>query len=108
MSPLEYWIECVQQAADECGAVLTQDQLNRIADAVMGCHDNYGMAFYSPPATDRIAVIERECKAKVEAAEAKAEQIRSDFVANVCMRHGCSKSDVMLEGGGHVTIGTFR
>jgi hypothetical protein len=100
----EYWKECIATAAEECGAALTQDQIAFVADAAEGGHESYGMAFYSPPPGDRIAVIEEECRAQVKAAQDEAGRIRSDFVANVCMRRRCDPSDVILEGGGHVTI----
>jgi hypothetical protein len=104
MERSDYWEECVQVAAEECGATLTHEQIEYIAQAAQSCHENYGMAFYSPPAGDRISAIERECRAKVKNAQDEADRIRSDFVANVCMRRRCDPSDVILEGGGHVTI----
>ena len=104
MDRSDYWKECISTAAEECGATLSKEQIEFIAGAAEGCHENYGMAFYSPPSTDRIAVILRDCSAKVKAAQDEADRMRSDFVANVCMRRRCDPSDVTLEGGGHVTI----
>jgi hypothetical protein len=104
VSASKYWEECIATAAEECGATLTQEQIESIAGAAEGGHENYGMAFYSPPAGDRIAVIESEWKAKLKAAQDEADRLRHDFVANVCMRRRCEPSDVILEGGGHVTI----
>ena len=104
METLEYWKESLGQAADECGLKLTDEQLTCLAEAAEGSHDNYGTAFYSPPASDRIADIERGWQAKVEAAEASAERYRSDFVKNICMRHRVEPSQVTLEGNGSVTI----
>ena len=104
MKTLEYWTECIETAADECGAVLSADQAKFIAEAAESAHENYGMAFYSPPPSDRISAIQRECDAKVKAAQDEADRMRSDFVANVCMRRNCDPSDVELEGGGRVTI----
>lgn len=65
MSDLEYWEECISLAADECRATLTPEQLKAIAESVATGHENYGMAFYSPPASDRINDIEREFKQKI-------------------------------------------
>ena len=104
MDALSYWKECIATAAEECGATLTQEQIESIAGAAESCHENYGMVFYSPPARDRISAIERECNAKIKTAQDDADRIRSDFVSNVCMRRRCAPSDVILEGGGHVTI----
>ena len=104
MTITEYWIECVETAADECGANLTPEQAKFIAEAVESGHNNYGMAFYAPPSSDRIAVIQRECDDKVRAARTETERIRSDFVKNICIRRHCNPSDVVLEGGGHAKI----
>ena len=47
---LDYWKECIGEAADECGLSLTDEQLDCLAGSVQSGHENYGMAFYSPPA----------------------------------------------------------
>ena len=64
MDDIEYWKECIEIAADECGAELTHSQLDDIADSVKCGHEHYGMAFYQPPASDhykeQIAKLERE------------------------------------------------
>lgn len=65
MTEKDYWRECIEDAMTECGATLTKDQLFQIADAVQGAHENYGMAFYSPPPGERSAAIEDEWKEKV-------------------------------------------
>lgn len=70
-TPIDYWKECISQAAEECDLTLTADQLEVIADAVYGGHENYGMAFYSPPAGDRATTVEREWKAKYAALETR-------------------------------------
>lgn len=64
MSPRDYWLECVSIALEEAGVSATEEQLQQIAEAVEGCHENYGMSFYSPPTSDRIAVLERESAAR--------------------------------------------
>jgi len=69
MTTLDYWKDTLSDAAQQCGLTLTDEQLTCLADAAEGSHENYGMAFYSPPSTDRISDIEREWKAKVEAKE---------------------------------------
>lgn len=60
MTAREYWEECIACAADGGGFTLTEEQIKCLAEACEGAHDNYGMAFYSPPPSDRIAVITRE------------------------------------------------
>jgi len=71
MDRLDYWKECISIAAEECGAVLTDTQISEIAESVQGGHECYGMAFYSPPASDRYSDIEREWKAKLAAKQAE-------------------------------------
>lgn len=66
MKPLDYWRECVSTAAEDCGLTMTADQLEFIAYAVEGAHENYGMAFYSPPPSDGIAEIRREGQAALD------------------------------------------
>lgn len=76
MSAFDYWKECISLAADECGLSLTGEQLECLASSAETGHDNYGMAFYSPPASDRISEIEREWKEKVARGEANADRYR--------------------------------
>lgn len=76
MNTLDYWKECLSNSAGECGLTLTEEQLTRLAEAVENAHDNYGMAFYSPPASDRLNEIEREWKEKVKKLEQESETYR--------------------------------
>lgn len=78
MDSLDYWKECISLAADECGVVLTGEQLTEIAESVKGGHENYGMAFYSPPASDRYSQIEREWQAKLDAKQAELDAYRDN------------------------------
>jgi hypothetical protein len=78
MTTLDYWKETLSDAAQECGLALTGEQLTCLADAAEGSHENYGMAFYSPPSTDRISDIEREWKAKLEAKERELDRYRTN------------------------------
>lgn len=64
MKQIEYWEECVASSFDEHKITATLSQLKAVANDVKGGHENYGMAFYSPPASDRMADIEREWKKK--------------------------------------------
>lgn len=57
----EYWIECVSLGAEECGAKLTPEQIEFIAESVQGGHECYGMASGDDVASaNRSADIERE------------------------------------------------
>jgi len=78
VKPNEYWQECIANAAEECGAVLTAEQVDAIADDVRLAHENYGMAFYSPPDSDRYAEIEREWQAKLDAKQREIDAYRTN------------------------------
>ncbi len=73
---MKYWNECLSTAADECGLKLTDEQLGCLAGAAESAHENYGLAFYSPPVGDRIAEIERKWEAKVEKMQQESERYR--------------------------------
>lgn len=75
---LDYWSECIAIAAEECGLALTPEQLACLAEGAAGGHEHYGMAFYSPPASDRISVIEDEWRAKLKAKERELETYRTN------------------------------
>lgn len=85
MKHADYWADTISEAACECGAKLTAEQLSCIASAVEISHDNYGMAFYSPPDSDRYGDIEREWKQKLADAE-KEHQIYATAAENAMKR----------------------
>lgn len=67
---LEFWHECMSQAADECKVTLTGEQLDCFAESAKVAHENYGMAFYQPesPYPNEIKKLEKALaveKAKV-------------------------------------------
>ena len=74
MNDIDYWRECIGQAADECELVLTPEQLTCLADAASGGHEHYGMAFYSPPDSDRLGDIENGWRAKLKAQQDEHER----------------------------------
>lgn len=74
----KYWIESVEIAADESGATLTKEQIEYIAGSVQGAHENYGMAFYSPPSSDRLEAIESEWRAKHAALQKEFDKYRGN------------------------------
>ena len=84
MTSTDYWEECIADAADECGLSMSKEQLLLIAKAVEGAHENYGMAFYSPPDGDRIAGVDREWKRKYDALQAEFDKYRNN--ANTAVR----------------------
>lgn len=54
MRDIDYWTECIDIAAEECCLALTDEQRSCLAESVSGGHENYGMAFYSPPAGEHL------------------------------------------------------
>lgn len=74
----DYWAESLAIAAEECDppVTLTKEQLAYMAEAMSGAHEHYGMAFYSPPPSDRINDIEREWRKKVKDLEDELERYR--------------------------------
>lgn len=74
----DYWQECMAIAAEECGLKLTPEQLDHLASAAESGHDHYGMAFYSPPASERLSEIEDGWKAKLKALQAEFDAYRGN------------------------------
>ena len=83
MNTRDYWEECIGEAAAECGLVITDAQMGVLAKAVEGAHECYGMAFYSPPPSDRLAVIEREAADKLRRLQAEFDAYRGHAEAAV-------------------------
>lgn len=103
MNHIDYWKECIACGAEECGLKLSDEQLTEIAESVMGGHENYGMAFYSPPSGDRIAVIESEWKAKYTALEKEFDAYRGNAETAVKKAlHQYDDSIVSIHAGGEV------
>ncbi len=68
MDRKEYWQECLSEAADECGASLTTEQLAYLAGAIDGAHENMGLAFHHPesPYPSQIADLEKRLRIETE------------------------------------------
>lgn len=69
----DYWEECIANAAEECDLALTEEQLKYLADSAKNGHEYYGMAFYSPPDSDRIGDIEKEYNLKLKSIQREFE-----------------------------------
>lgn len=97
---MDYWKECIANAAEECRLSLTVEQLQYLTDEVENAHENYGMAFYSPPASDRIAEIKREYDDKLKKLQLKLEQYQTN--AETAIRQAlCQPKDCNLSIGEH-------
>ncbi|OKP30181.1 hypothetical protein [Serratia fonticola] len=78
MTELDYWEECISLGAEDCDLKLTPEQLKCLAESVSGGHENYGMAFYSPPDSDRYDDIEREAQSKLKKLQAEFDAYRNN------------------------------
>ena len=101
---LDYWEECLDSSFEEHGVSATPKQLKAVAEDVQLSHDNYGMAFYSPPAGDRIAVIESEWKKKYDDLQREFDKYRGNAetaVKKALRQH--SDANVSIGEDGEVT-----
>ena len=97
---LAYWEDCITYAADEAGISLTYNEVTQLAEGVMGGHENYGMAFYSPPASDRMETIEREWQEKLKRLQDELDTYRTD--AETAIKKALRQySDANVEIGKH-------
>lgn len=113
MDYVDYWKECISIAADECDLTLTDEQLACLAESAKGGHENYGMAFYSPPDSDRYNDIDREWEKKYKALQAEFDAYRGNAesaVKQALRQHRDdnvsigSHGEVLLHGGRTVRI----
>lgn len=94
----DYWKECISIAAEECDLALTPEQLDCLAWAAEGGHENYGMAFYSPPPSDRLHAVEDEWKSKLIS-------LQAEFDAYRCGAETAIKKALRVDQGSLVSIG---
>jgi len=90
----DYWEECVAIGAEECGLELTIDQLKYVAESVVGGHDNYGLAFYSPPDSERISQINKEWQDQYKALEKEFDKYRAN--AETAVKKALNQYDTAL------------
>lgn len=84
-----YWQEAFEIALDEMGLFslvekMTAEQRAGIGEALQVSHENYELAHYSPPASDRIAVVELEWRQRLEDERDRTEAARKG--AEIAMR----------------------
>jgi hypothetical protein len=96
----DYWQECIAIAAEECDLKLTPEQLDYLAGAAEGGHEHYGMAFYSPPPSERMDEIEGGWKAKLKALQAEFDAYRGHAETAV-------KQALRVHRDDPVTIGAY-
>lgn len=78
MNPHDYWKECLASSFDEHGIPATIEQIDAIAQDVEIARDQFGMTFYSPPASDRIEETRREATAKLDALQREFDAYRTN------------------------------
>lgn len=100
MEDLDFWKECIGIAADECDLELTDEQLTCLAESAKGGHENYGMAFYSPPDSDRYNDIEREWEKKYK----DLERTLSNYQRNA---ETAVKQALRVHSDANVSIGEY-
>jgi 23S rRNA A1618 N6-methylase RlmF len=96
----DYWQECIAIAAEECGLTLTQEQLECLADGAESGHEHYGMAFYSPPWTERMDEIEDQWKKKFQNLQAEFDAYKGNAETAV-------KQALRVHRDDHVSIGKY-
>lgn len=100
---MNYWEECISQAADECGLVLTEEQLRFLTEAVKGSHESYGMAFghdsIPNPLTGEITAL----KARIHELEEGHLKCIQGIKEGAAARRGVSVNDVFVSENGDVT-----
>jgi hypothetical protein len=89
----DYWQECMAIAAEECGLTLTPEQLDCLASSA-----DYGMAFYSPPPSERLSEIEDAWKAKLKS-------LQTEFDAYRDRAETAVKQALRVHREDHVSIG---
>ena len=78
MNELDYWKECIISGLDEIGVSLLPEQITKLAKCIQISHENIGMAFYTPPTTDRLEDLEREYNTKLKKIEKEFDQYQSN------------------------------
>ena len=99
----DYWSECIWSAADECALELTAEQHKCLVESVQAAHENYGMAFYSPPSSDRMDDINAEWTAKFKRLQAEFDAYKGN--AETAVRKALrqySDAQVTIGDGGEV------
>ena len=99
----DYWSECIGDAAEACGLELTAEQRKCLVESVQVAHENYGMAFYSPPSSDRLDSINSEWEAKFRSLQAEFDAYKGN--AETAVRKALrqySDAQVTIGDGGEV------
>lgn len=109
MSYPEYWQEAFEEAMhcmnrSDVVDMLTEEQRAEVGQALEISHDNYGMAHYSPPSSDRYDSIDREWKTKYDRLQKEFDAYRGNAETAVkrALRQN-SDANVSIGDHGEVT-----
>lgn len=97
MNSIEYWEECISEAACELELNITDEQLNGLAKSVDAGHESYGQAFYAPP------ISEHPVFAQVKELERQLNEEKEKVVCSIC---GGTGKETGLVGTSHRYIST--
>lgn len=101
----DYWQECMAIAAEECDLKLTPEQLDCLASSAESGHEHYGMAFYSPPPSERLSEIEDGWKKKLKALQAEFDRYKDNAETAVKQALRVHREDhVSIEPHGEVLM----
>lgn len=103
---MNYWEECISEAAESCGATLTADQVIEIAGWVEGAHENYGMAHgydaIPNPQTLEVERLERDLKIEKDKIQCPECGGRGSITTHGPIHSGTSEC-FKCRGGGRVS-----
>jgi hypothetical protein len=101
---MDFYTDAIRDAAEECGAELTDKQIAYLARADRASK-NVGLAFNTPPASDRLSEVEGEWMRKYEALKAEYSTFQSNAERAVQESFGLRRDDrVSIGSHGRVLL----
>lgn len=99
-SKVDYYAEGLSESFDEQGIVANAEQIRAVAKDIELYVEHQSMAFYSPPASDRLNEIEREWKKKYDDLKREFEKYQGNAETAV-------KTALRQNRDAQVTIGAY-
>lgn len=105
MTEREYWIQCLTEAAEECDATLTKEQIVFMANQARSAHEHYDLGFSIPSPNERINAVESEWQRKYEALQAEFDRHKNLAEHALKNAYRIHRDDsVSIEPNGAVTV----
>lgn len=105
MKTIDYWEECICLGEEHCGLTLTVEQRRCLAESVEAGFDNYDLAFYTPPSSDRMNAIESDWRSKYESLQREFDLYRSNAETAVKNALKMKKDvDISIDKHGEVSL----